>query len=39
MLVLCPLGRNALSPLLRLLQAKECGKMPEQPDIAHVFEH
>jgi len=33
-------GANALSPLLRLLQAKEMQKqLPERQSIAHIFEH
>ena len=33
-------GANALSPLLRLLQAKEIQKqLPERQSIAHIFEH
>ncbi|MEG2013986.1 MAG: hypothetical protein RR063_12450, partial [Anaerovoracaceae bacterium] len=34
------MGANALSPLLRLAQAKELQKaLPESQSIAHIFEH
>lgn len=33
-------GANALSPLLRLSQAKEIQKqLPDKPSIAHIFEY
>lgn len=33
-------GANALSPLLRLLQARELqGQLPERQSISHIFEH